>query len=834
MLNSNLKGVIVYHYICRLQFVFVLVMYCGMLCAQSPAVTTANYRLAERFSPSGIDKMVFDTKVSPHWMPSGNRFWYSYRTSRSTFYYLVDVEKRTKKFLFDNHAMATRLTSITKDPYDDQHLPAIKPVFKDNDDVFRFDIAGSGGRKTFHLEYDLKTASVYEYTPDLAGKKTFTPGWFNVSPDSAYVVYTKAYNLFYMDKANYMKLLNDPQSNSVLEHQLTWDGTEDYAYGKITEKRGPGVDPIAVPQFRQPARVLWSPDSKKFALIRKDERKIKPLWVINPLSTPRPTLHTYKYQLPGEIDPAEAELLVFTIESKKIDTINVRKFTNQKLDLPEKVFDAGDKSMSTRADIWLSGSAHELYFSRQSRDLHQYEFCSVDLETKKVKVLIEEKMNSYVEVNDPILINGGKEMIHLSERDGWAHFYLYDNQGNLKGQLTSGAWHCNYDGYAVDEKNGVFYFNANGRESSEDPYYKHFYKIRLDGTDLTLLNKGNYNHQAELNPAKKYFVNNYSRVNTAPVSELRDSNGNLVMDLERADLGNLMAAGYKYPEPFTVKADDGITDIYGVMYKPFDFDSTKNYPVIEYVYPGPQTESVNKSFSANMDRTDRLAQLGFVVITLGNRGGSPERSKWYHNYGYGDLRDYGLADKKYAIEQLAARHRYIDINRVGIYGHSGGGFMSSAALCQYPDFFKVAISSSGNHDNTIYNNLFTEKYNGIKEKINEKDGRTEFLYDVETNPSIAANLKGHLLLVTGDADYNVHPAHTLRMANALIRANKRFDMFIFPGQSHIYRSDYSEYCFWLYADYFSKYLLGDNVSRSIDIPEMNRQSQSSPAKRSAN
>ena len=799
------------------------------ICAK-PGVTTANYSLAERFSSARINKMVFDTKVTPHWLASDNCFWYTYKTTKETLYYLVDLNKKTRKYLFDNHEMARMLSLITKDAYDYQHLPPIYPKFRKNDAVFQFDVSvtGPGERKTYHLEYDMKTAKLYENSGK--EKMNFKPGWLNVSPDSSYAVYIKGYNLYYMDKANYLKASTYGRNTSIIEHQLTRDGVEGYSYGKSTEMNGLEAGASDFAAFPQPAKVVWSPDSKKFALIKKDNRKVKPLWVINSLASPRPTLQTYKYQMPGEIDPTEAELLVFTIASKKVDTIAIKKFNNQTLTIPEKVATARERAEGVYPDIWLSENPNELYFSRQSRDLHKYDFCSVNLETKKVKVLIEEKMNTYIEVNDPILIKGGKEIIHLSERDGWAHFYLYDNNGNMKQQITSGPWHCSYDGYAVDEKNRLLYFNANGREQSEDPYYTHFYKIKLDGTGLRLLNKGNFDHNAEINDSKKYFVNNYSRVNTVPKSEVRDINGKLILALETADLSSLFAAGYKFPEPFKVKADDGVTDIYGVMYKPFDFDSTKTYPIIEHVYPGPHTEAVSKAFSTNMDRTDRMAQMGFIVISLGNRGGSPQRSKWYHDYGYGNMRDYGLADKKYVVEQLAYQHKFIDIQRVGIYGHSGGGFMSAAAICQYPDFYKVAIAASGNHDNNIYNHLFTEKYKGIKEVINE-DGSSKFLYEVEANPQIAANLKGHLLLVTGDVDYNVNPANTFRMANALIKANKRFDMFVMPGQSHIYRD--TEYCFWLFADYFSKHLLGDSAI-SVDIPEMNRESKKSPGKNDAN
>ena len=319
---------------------------------------------------------------------------------------------------------------------------------------------------------------------------------------------------------------------------------------------------------------------------------------------------------------------------------------------------------------------------------------------------------------------------------------------------------------------------------------------------------------------KRFFVNNSSRVNTVPVSALYNSAGQQIMELETADLSQLFAAGYQFPEPFKVKADDGITDLYGVMYKPFDFDSTRTYPIIEYVYPGPQTESVNKSFGRSMDRVDRLAQFGFVVITVGNRGGHPNRSKWYHTYGYGNLRDYGLADKKAAAEQLADRYSFIDINRVGITGHSGGGFMSTAAMLVYPDFFKVAVSGAGNHENNIYNRWWSERHHGVKEVVSAK-GDTTFSYAIDKNPELAKNLKGRLLLATGDIDNNVHPANTIRMAEALIKANKRFDFLIMPGQRHGF-GNMTEYFFWKMGDYFAEHLLGDHKDE-VDITEMNKE-----------
>jgi dipeptidyl aminopeptidase/acylaminoacyl peptidase len=291
------------------------------------------------------------------------------------------------------------------------------------------------------------------------------------------------------------------------------------------------------------------------------------------------------------------------------------------------------------------------------------------------------------------------------------------------------------------------------------------------------------------------------------------------MSLEEADLSELFNSGYQFPETFKAKAEDGITNLYGVMYKPFNFDDKKKYPLLEYVYPGPQTESVNKSFSVRMDRLDRMAQLGFVVITLGNRGGHPHRSKWYHNYGYGNLRDYGLADKKYVAEQLADKHSFIDINKVGIYGHSGGGFMSTAAILVYPDFFKAAYSQAGNHDNSMYNSWWSETHHGVKEEIAD-DGSLNYVYEIEKNQSLAKNLKGKLFLVTGDMDNNVHPGATIRVANALIKANKRFDLMILPTQRHGF-GNMSEYNFWLRADHFSKHLLGLE-NNEVDIKMINK------------
>ena len=570
---------------------------------------------------------------------------------------------------------------------------------------------------------------------------------------------------------------------------------------------------------RFPVRGYWSSDSKKFIYQKTDSRHIKDLWVINSVAKKRPTLETYKYHMPGEKEYYKREVLIFDIPSKEINKVKLDPEEQQYI----SIFSKRRKPSSFRDDFrptLLLSEKGKIYFHTISRDRQSLKICVADINTGDVQVLIEDKTNTYFYETKPVyLIKNETQMIHWSERDGWGHYYRYDINGNLINRITKGSFHSDNINY-IDEKTNTMYFTAHGVDNSIDPYYEHTYKVSLTGGSPRVLNPGNFNTSTRPSDNHKYFVNNYSRVNTTPKSELRSSDGSLVMNLETADLSSLFEAGYQFPEPFKAKADDGITDIYGVIYKPFDFDENKKYPLLEYVYPGPQTESVNKSFSQRMDRLDRMAQLGFIVITLGNRGGHPDRSKWYHNYGYGNARDYGLADKKYVAEQLANRHSFIDINKVGIYGHSGGGFMSTAAILVYPDFFKVAYSQAGNHDNTMYNSWWAETHYGVKEKEN-KEGEVEWIIDIDKNPSLAKNLKGKLFLVTGDIDNNVHPGATIRMANELIKANKRFDFMLLPTQRHGF-GNMTEYNFWLRADHFTKHLLGNNES-SVDMNHINNQ-----------
>jgi dipeptidyl-peptidase 4 len=816
----------------RIIFVLLVVL-CYNANAQQPAPGTANYQLASRFSPKKMEKLVFSTSVDPHWLKNSDRFWYTYQTTNGKNWYIVDPVKGQKRQMFDKEKLAAQLTSIVKDPMDAQNLKIDSMRFirdenwiqfevKSTEEITKKDTSAKKGatpakeNKVYYFEYNLNTGQLVELSELKKPKRN--PRWASVSPDGQTIVFVKNNNLYWMDKANYEKALKNEDDSTIVETKITTDGVEYFGYGSDGNENN--VEKEKNKNKRKPSFIQWSPDSKFFTMVRNDVRNVKDLWVINSVSEPRPTLETYKYWMPGEKEAPVSYIYLFNNTNKTYKELDIKQFKDQDISIWSKRQPVNTRDDDFRPSVWL-GDANKFYFNRTSRDRKRVDLCQVDINTGNITVLIPERFNTYIEVRRPGLINNGTELIHWSERDGWAHLYLYDGTGKLKNQITSGSYHVE-DIVGIDEKKRVVYFSANGREEGENPYYTHLYSANFDGTNVRLLNRGNADHGFSMNDNSSFFVNTSSRVNDVPVSALFSADGRKLMDLEKSDFSSLLAAGYKFPEPFTVKADDGITDLYGVMYKPFDFDSTKSYPIIQYVYPGPQTEAVNSSWSRGMDRIDRLAQVGFIVVTVGNRGGHPGRSKWYHNYGYGNLRDYGLADKKAAVEQLAARHKFIDIDRVGIHGHSGGGFMSTAAMLVYPDLFKVAVSSAGNHDNSIYNRWWSETHHGVKEIIGEK-GDTTFAYNIDKNQDLAKNLKGHLMLVHGDIDNNVHPANTTRVVNALIKANKRFEMLTLPGQRHGF-GDMTEYFFWRMADFYSEHLLGQRFT-AVDIVEINREAE---------
>ena len=809
-----------------------LIMYIATLCcvAQSMAEERLpGYLQAEKFTSEKLGKLLFSTKVQPHWMANGTSFWYSYKTSDGERWYIVNTATRQQRELFDRDEMAAQLTEIVKDPFDALHLPIRKLKAKEDCRTFTFEVQSSqdkpktdkkdgkkadkkGGKKQmFYFSYDSQSRKLTQISED--DKELDRLSWGTVSPDKKTVIYTKDLNLYKMSYEDYEKLRKDENDSTVTEIQLTFDGVKDFGWGMPGNMLN--TDTLLNGKRRGMYGGLFSPDSRYFVALLEDERAVKDLWVIDVMANPRPTLETYKYQMPGEKEAPVIHMYLFDLQTGERKEIDTWRFKDQTLRISSKTREVKDAALDVRPSVWM-GDNNRFFVTRSSRDLHRIDICTYTIGQDTLVPIIEERMNTYLEVKALHALNNGKEIVQWSERDGWAHLYLYDDKGNLKNRITKGSWHVE-NIVKVDEKARVVYFLACGMDKNENPYYDHLYRVNLDGSGLKQLTKKDFFHEVTMTDDARFFVDNYSRVNTIPTAELIDAaTGSKVMTLQTSDFSQLFAAGYKFPEIFKVKAADGITDLWGTMYKPFDFDSTKVYPIIDYVYPGPQVEATNYPFTRMTPRTDRLAQAGFIVISVGQRGGHPSRSKWYHNYGYGNMRDYPLADHKYAIEQLANRYSFIDIDKVGIHGHSGGGFMSTAAMCQYPDFFKVAVSCAGNHDNNIYNRWWSETHHGVKEEVTA-EGDTTFVYKIETNPSIAKNLKGHLLLIHGDIDNNVHPGNTIRVVNALIRAGKRFDMLVLPKQRHHF-GDMDEYFYWRLVDYFSEHLLGKS-EQSVDIPK---------------
>ncbi|WP_316929188.1 DPP IV N-terminal domain-containing protein [Nitritalea halalkaliphila] len=586
---------------------------------------TANYELAARFSPEKVRKMVHSTEVRPNWFQSSDGFWYEYQTSEGKNWYIVDPNNRSKRPLFDRDALAAAITLQVQDPFDGQNLPIQDLKFLEAENALRFKVRStkevvkkdweeikrkdrsakdSLEKKTFFFRYDLRTRELTEIEDYEEKEKRLS--WANIAPDSSKIVFAKHYNLYWMDKENFLKAIKDEKDSTIVEHQLTEDGEKFFEWGGASRGED-NVEEEKNKDNRKRAGVLWAPNSKSFIVTRTDSRHVKDLWVLHNIRNPRPTLETYKYAMPGEKEQPQTTLHHYRFEGEEMRKLPVQTYKDQSLGVYSLSYPIEQADEVFKPVVWL-GDDNGFYFSITSRDLKRIDICRWDLAEDEKKVLVEERSNTYIEIKKPYLVNNGRQFIHWSERDGWAHLYLYANDGTFVRRLTEGPYHVEAV-ETVDERTKTVFFTANAKEKDEDPYYEHLYSVSLDGGQPRLLNAGNFQHNTSIKTNGKFFVNNYSRVNSVPKSDLHNARGERVMSLEEADLSQLFAAGYQFPEPFKVKADDGITDLYGVMYKPFDFDSTKHYPIIQYVYPGPQTEAVNKAWSRGMDRTDRLAQL---------------------------------------------------------------------------------------------------------------------------------------------------------------------------------------------------------------------------------
>ena len=749
-----------------------------LLALGGDAQQKANYKLAEKLRNVSLGSLIgkYSMNVFPKQINDTDKFWFEFTTEEGKNFYFVDPAKGEKRLLFENADIAQGVSQITRKAYNEKDLRIFDMAFSKDLTKMTFSMDG-------HYEFDFKTKKVRAVEKDRSEEDDeVIYSWMTFSPDRKYILYAKDHNLYI--RGNKVKGID------TTEIQLTTDGEKYYSFARDSEDDR---------KDEAEANAHWFKDSKHIYVVREDSRKLKDMFVINSL-TKRPTLEKYRYEMPGEKDLCQYELWIINIEKKTANRVPADKWTDQYI----QVLQPGEKG-------------DKLFFQRFKRTWDEVDICVVNTETLEVKELIHEVDKPYRDyhMQNTVILNDGKDILFRSERTGWGHYYHYDGEGRLKNVITSGPWVAGQVA-AIDTVGRTIYLYGFGREKGVDPYYYMLYKASIDKEGVTLLTPENAQHGASFLSSKRYFVDTYSRVDMEPKIVLKNNQGKVIMELAKPDTRRLKELGWRAPERFTVKAADGLTDIYGIMWKPADFDPNKKYPIISSVYPGPFFEYVNTSFRVDDSYNMRLAQLGFIVVSMGHRGGSPMRGKFYHRYGYGKLRDYPLADDKYAIEQLADRYAYIDLSKVGIFGHSGGGFMSTAALCTYPDFYTAAVSSAGNHDNNIFNRGWSEIYHGVKEAVKTvkgKDGQDSTVYTysckVPTNMELAKRLKGHLLLVTGDMDKNVHPANTLRMVDALIKAKKNFEMIVLPGNGHGFggKADaFFERKLWYH---FAKYLLGD-------------------------
>ena len=755
-------------------------------CNLAGAQQKANYQLAEKFrllEQNPIDK--YSTEVRPTFINDTDCFYYSFTTREGKKYYYVNPKKKEKRLLFDTDELLSKIAVYTKKAYSSAD-PHLSFTFMKDNETIRIDF--DRGLYTYNIH-----TKKLKQLDEKQTYKTGDPYWMKYSPDSLYFLYASKDNLYFVG--------NPKKGQDTIPVQLTTDGMPDYTFNREDEGKMEG-------RFGAES-AHWIPGSHRFYAVREDNRKVRDLWVINSLSKPSPELITYKAELAGDKNVTQYELLLGDIDKREVKKVDINRWPDQYIDV-----------------LYASKDGKRLYFQRYNRTWNQSDICEVDVETGKVRVVIHEENKPYLDyqMRNVSFLNDGKEILFRSERNGWGHYYLYDTAtGNLKNQLTDGTWVAGPVAQ-IDTVGRKMYFYGYGREKGIDPYYYILYEAHLDRPNaLRLLTPENASHEVSISPSCRYLVDSYSTVSQEPVNVVRNRNGKVIMTLEKPDLQPVYEMGWKAPERFKVKAADGVTDLYGVMWKPADFDSTKVYPIISNVYPGPFFEYVPTRFTINDVYNTRLAQLGFIVITVGHRGGTPMRGKAYHTYGYNNMRDYPLADDKYAIEQLAARYPFIDATKVGIYGHSGGGFMSAAAICTYPDFYSAAVSSAGNHDNRIYNKGFVEIHYGVDEKVTTtKDslGVESKTYDysvrVRPNQELAKNYKHGLLLFTGAIDQTVNPANTLRLVDALIKADKDFDMFVLPKCTHGFfgeSENFFEHKMWRH---FARLLLHDN-SADCDI-----------------
>jgi dipeptidyl-peptidase-4 len=761
-----------------------VVVSCGLTVgamAQGKQLTTEDYARAEKFMGYNVNSLVYHGVSRVNWMGDG-RFWYRDNGPDGVTIMLVDPAKGTKATAFDQEKLAAALTAATNGRMkaDAHHLVISEIEFSDGDKTVE---VGNGSRK-FRCDLSGKGVCTEVVAPGAKAGETGgsrSRGGTDVSPDKTKAAFIRDWNLWVRDL------------KTGKEKQLTTDGVKDFGYATDNAGWTMSDNPILV----------WSPDSKKIATFQQDQRKDGEMYLL-PVTNGHPELKAWKYPLVGDKDVTMIERVIINVEGPKV--IRVKMPPDQhRSTLCDDVSCRGGSGWD---DVQWSDDGAKLAFVSTSRD-HKQEWVRIaDASTGDVREVMTETAPKFFESgNDKVnwkYLSKTNELLWFTEKSGWGHMYLYDmDTGKEKNQITHGDWNVTQV-LQVDETARKIYFVGVGKETGRDPYFQHYYSVKFDGKDLKLLTPENADHAITPSPDGLYFADVYSTATEPQTAVVRDDGGKVVVEVAKQDITKLKAIGWVPPIPITVKARVGKTDVYGYMFKPTDFDASKKYPIVNNVYPGPQTGSCGgRGFSAAHRDWQSLAELGFIVVCIDGMG-TPWRSKAFHEAYYGDLGDNTIPDQVSGMKDLAARYPWIDLDKVGIYGHSGGGNATGAAMFHYPDFFKVGIAESGNHDQRDYEDDWAEKWAGLE--VKNADGTSN--YDSQANQNFVKNLKGKLLLAHGSMDNNVPLNNTLLVVEALIKANKDFDLLIIPNVAHGY-GEATQYMTRRRWDYFVKNLAGN-------------------------
>jgi len=738
----------------------VLIGTSALVAQNTRALTAADYDRAVKMLAPALNGLVVGGTVDANWLPDG-RFWYVRTTLTGTENVVIDPVKKTREV-------------VATPPAGGQGAPA-------GGAAGRGGRAGGGGGRAGGRGGIAITKTC---GPNVTG--TSSAPQPSLSPDGSKALFICDWNLWVRDVA------------SGQERQLTTEGVKDFGYA--TSNAGWATSPAA--------SLSWSPDGRKIATQQQDERNVGDMYLVEtPVNGGHPVLRAWKYPLPGDPVVAMITRVIIDVDTGKITKLLMgpdfhRAMSEDNLDMGEY--------------LW-SPDGTRLGFVSTDR-FHKWSTAKLaDTTTGEVRTLFTETEKTHVQtrVQWQILWDSN-EVLWYSQRDGTAQMFLYDlRTGQLKNQITSGVGPITRIA-RLDRATRTMWYDAVGKEKGQDPYYTHLYRIGLDGKNNVSLTPDNGTHTSQISPDGKYVIDTFSQPDVAPETTLRDgTTGALLMPLEKADISKLLATGWRPPMSVKMTAADGKNEIYGMLFRPTNFDPTRKYPIINQAYPGPQSGSVgSRAFSAARGDRQALAELGFVVVSIDGTG-TPNRSKSFTDAYYGAMgRHNTIPDQIAGMKELAKRYPWIDIDKTAMWGHSGGGFITADALLRAPynDFFKVGIAESGNHDQRQYEDDWGERYQGPL--VKNPDGTDN--YAIEATQTQAAGLKGHLFLIHGTMDNNVPPYNTLLVADALIKANKEFDLLLIPNSGHGFAP--ANYVMRRRWDYFVKYLLDADPPKDYVIP----------------